>query len=84
MSGSSNLDSFRDAWPYSCCFVGVLTQGLVQYCSQHSYVIAKSLFSIHLVSVLVVHPCSSLDTLGKNSVLFYRSLLTSILPRVYQ
>ena len=27
-------------WPYSWCFVGVLLPGLVQYCSQHSCVIA--------------------------------------------
>ena len=27
-------------WPYSWCLVGVLQSGLVQYCSQHSYVIA--------------------------------------------
>ena len=27
-------------WPYSWCLVGMLTPGLVQYCSQHSWVIA--------------------------------------------
>ena len=27
-------------WPYSLCFVGCCPQGLVQYCSQHSCVIA--------------------------------------------
>ena len=27
-------------WPYSWCLVGVLSPGLVQYCSQHSCVIA--------------------------------------------
>ena len=31
-------------WPYSCCFVGVLPAGLVQYCSQHSCVVAVKLF----------------------------------------
>ena len=46
MSGSSNFDSFRDGrkWPYSCCFVGVLPPGLVQYCSQYSCVVAVKLF----------------------------------------
>ena len=27
-------------WPYSWCLVGVLPPGLIQYCSQHSWVIA--------------------------------------------
>ena len=27
-------------WPYSWCIVGVLPPGLIQYCSQHSCVIA--------------------------------------------
>ena len=39
-------------WPYSWCFCGVLPPGLVQYCSQHSCVIA----------VQVAHPYSSIDT----------------------
>ena len=29
-------------WPYSCC--GVLPPGLVQYCSQHSFVVAVEHF----------------------------------------
>ena len=28
MSSSSNLNSFRDRWPYSCCFVGFCLQDL--------------------------------------------------------
>ena len=32
-------------WPYSCCYCGVLSPGLVQYCSQPSCVIAVKLFS---------------------------------------
>ena len=33
------------AWSYSCCFFwGVLPRGLVQYCVQHSCVIAVKLF----------------------------------------
>ena len=31
-------------WPYSCCFLRVLPPGLVQYCSQHSCVVAVKLF----------------------------------------
>ena len=40
---------------------GVLPQGLVQYCSQHSCVVAVKLFSIRLIRVHVVHPYSSID-----------------------
>ena len=42
MSGSSNFDSFRDGWlvAVQLLFCGVLSPGLVQYCSQHSCVIA--------------------------------------------
>ena len=45
-------------WPYSCCFVGCCLQGgsiLVQ--------LPSSYFTIHLVSVHVVHPYSSIDTI---------------------
>ena len=46
MSGSSNLDSFRDGRQVAVYLMsfGVLPPGLVQYCSQHSCVIAVSLF----------------------------------------
>ena len=36
ISNSSNLDSFRDGWPYSYCLMG--------FCLQHSCVIAVKLF----------------------------------------
>ena len=41
MSGSSNLDSFRDRWlvAVQLLFFRVLPPGLVQYCSQHSCVV---------------------------------------------
>ena len=46
MSGSSNLDSFRDGRQVAVQLVpcGVLPAGLVLYCSQHSCVIALQLF----------------------------------------
>ena len=31
-------------WPYSCCFVGMLSPGLIQNCSNHSCVIAVRFF----------------------------------------
>ena len=45
MSGSSSLDSFRDGRQVAVQLVpcGVLLPGLVQYCSQHSCVIAVQL-----------------------------------------
>ena len=46
VSGSSNLGSFRDGWlgAVQLLLCGVLSPGLVQYCSQHSRVIAVQLF----------------------------------------
>ena len=46
MSGSSNLDSFRDEClvAVQSLLCGVLPPGLVQYCSQHSCVVAIKLF----------------------------------------
>ena len=41
---------------------GVLSSGLVQNYSQHSCVVASSVFSIRSVSLHVVHPYSSIDT----------------------
>ena len=43
---------------------GLLPPGFVQYCSQHSCVLAVKLFSIRLVSVHVVHPYCSIDTIA--------------------
>ena len=48
--------------PYNCYFVGCCHEGLVQYSSQHSCVIAVKPFLLHLVSVRVVHPYSSINT----------------------
>ena len=46
MSGSFNFDSFRDGWLVAVqqLFCGVLPPRPVQYCSQHSSVIAVKLF----------------------------------------
>ena len=46
MSGSSKLDSFRGGWyvPVQLLLCGVLLPRLVQYCSQHSCVIAVKFF----------------------------------------
>ena len=46
LSGSSNLDSFRDGWlvAVQLLLCGVLPPGLVQYCSQPSCAIAVKLF----------------------------------------
>ena len=55
MSGSSNFDSFRDGlWvAVYLLLCGVLPPGLVQYYSQHSYVVAVKLF-LHTFSY---RPC---------------------------
>ena len=46
MSGSSNLESFRDGWQVAVLllFCGVFPPGLVQYSSHHSCVIAVKPF----------------------------------------
>ena len=64
MSGSSNLDSFREGWLVDVLllFRGLLPPGPVQYCLHFSWVTAINFFSISFVSVRVVHPCSSMDT----------------------
>ncbi len=55
MSGSSNLDSFRDRRQVAVQLVlcWVLAPGLVQYCSQHSCVIAVQL----LLQPFTQRPC---------------------------
>ena len=62
MSGSPNLNSFRDRGQVAVQLVScwVLPPGLVEDCTQHSCVIA-SFFSSRFVSVHVVHPYSSID-----------------------
>ena len=46
LSGSYNLDSFRDGWyvAVQLLLCGLLSPGLVQYCSQHSCLIDVKLF----------------------------------------
>ena len=46
MSGSSNLNSFRDGWSVAAQLLlcGMLPPWFVQYCSQHSCVVAVKLF----------------------------------------
>ena len=46
MSGSSNLDNFWDGWWVAIqqLLCVVLPPGLVQYCSQHYYIVADKLF----------------------------------------
>ena len=46
MSGSSNLDSFRDGWYVAVqqLLCGLLLPGFVQYSSRHSCVVAVKLF----------------------------------------
>ena len=46
VSGSSNLDSFRDGWlvAVQLLLCDVLPPGLIQYCLQHSCVIDVKLF----------------------------------------
>ena len=43
---------------------GVLPPGPVQYCSQYSCAVAVEPFLQRLVSVYVVHPYSSIDTIA--------------------
>ena len=46
ISGSSNMDSFHDGWlvAVQLLLCVVLPPGLIQYCSQHSCVVAVKLF----------------------------------------
>ena len=62
MSSSSNLDSFCDGCQVAVylLFCWVLPPGLVQYCSQHSWVIAVK--RLRLDSVHIVNPYSSINT----------------------
>ena len=81
MSCSYDLNDFSDGgrWPYSCCFVQCCFQDLFNMaCSIFSQVPPSS-SSMRLVSVLVVHLCSRMDTnTAWKIVLFYRIGLTSI------
>ena len=67
-------------WPYSCCFVGCCLQDLFNIVSSILVQLASSFFSLHLLSVHVVHLYSNINmnAAWKNCVLFYRICLTSI------
>ena len=66
MSGSSNLDSFRDGgrWPYSCCFVGCCLRDLLNIARSILVKLPSSFFLIRFVSVHVVHLYSSIDAIS--------------------
>ena len=49
-------------WPYSCCFVGCCLLDLFNIARSILVLLPSSFFSIHLVSVHVVHPYSSINT----------------------
>ena len=77
MSGSSYFDSFHDEWlvAVQLLLFRVLPPWLVQYCSQHSCVVAVNLF-LHTLSVHIVHPYSSIDTtVALEKLLFLLSYL---------
>ena len=66
--------------PYRSCFVGCCFQDLFNIARSILVLLPSNFFSIRLVSVHVVEPYSSIDTLleKKNCVSFYRSGVTSI------
>ena len=49
-------------WPYSCYFVGCYFQDLFNIARSILVHLLSSFFSIHLVSIQVVHPYSSMVT----------------------
>ena len=51
-------------WPYSCCFMGCCLQDLFKIARSILVKLSWSFFSIRLVSVRVVHPYSSIDTIA--------------------
>ena len=52
----------RGRWLYSCCFVGCYLRDLFNIARSILGLLLSSFFFIDLVSVHVVHPCSSIDT----------------------
>ena len=48
-------------WLYSCCFFGYCFQNLFNIAHSILVQLPSSFFSIHLVSIHVVYPCSSMD-----------------------
>ena len=53
-----------DRWPYSCCFVGCCLQDLFNIARSILVQLPSSLFSSRLVSIHVMHPYSSIDTIA--------------------
>ena len=51
-------------YPYSCCFVGCCFQDLSNIACSILMQLPSSFFSLNLVSVHVVHPYSSMDTIA--------------------
>ena len=51
-------------WSYSCCLVGCCLQGLFNIALSILVKMPSSFFSIRLVSVHVVHPYCSIDTIA--------------------
>ena len=51
-------------WPYNCCFGGCCLQDLFNIACSILVLFPSSLFSSHLVSIHVVHPYSSIDTIA--------------------
>ena len=49
-------------WPYSCCFMECCLQDLFSIARSILVYLPSSFFSIHLVSIYVVLPYSSIDT----------------------
>ena len=67
-------------WPYSYYFVECCFQDLFNMARSILVQLPSSFFSMHLVSVHVVHPYSNInyDCCMEKSVLFYRIGLISI------
>ena len=61
MSGSSNLGSFHDGWPYSYCFERCCLQDWFNIAHSILVQLPSSFFSLRLVSIHLVHPYSSID-----------------------
>ncbi len=68
MSGSSDLDSFHDGRQVAVLLVprGVLPLGLVQYCSQHSFVIGPYRDSVWTPELVMKHKKKAEGHIGRN------------------
>ena len=59
-------------WPYSCCFMGCCFLDLFNIVCSILKQLPSRIFSIHLVSVHVVHPYSSMDmTTARKKIAFH-------------